>query len=154
MIMQIPSILDFQNRQALARQGFYGNQYKTHSSLTTSNHRSESTSSSRGGKVRQASLSAAEKRKAFQYRVKSKSRNWSLTEEGPDGGMEERPGPRESVDSWTRGLILKSFSDRYKLSHMLLFCTVTDMFCYGCWPFKTGLMSFLWHSKLLICYNY
>ncbi|WAR11058.1 hypothetical protein MAR_036134 [Mya arenaria] len=104
IISSMPSILDFKNRQALARQGFYGDQYLLHEKHDLKNEpKSRKTSA----------LSAAEKRKQFVDRVKSKSKNWSFTDEDIEEQSEGRSRQRESVDSWDRGLVLKSFSDRF-----------------------------------------
>lgn len=92
-ISSIPSILGLANRKALARQGFYGSEYVVKETKE------------------QRSLSASEKRRKFHRTMKSKG-NWSLTEEEE----ESQPARRDtttSVDSWSKGLVLKSFSDRY-----------------------------------------
>lgn len=57
-------------------------------------------------------MSAAEKRRQFQHGVRSRSKNWSLTDDTEDFSPQPRDW-KQSVDSWDRGFILKSFSDRF-----------------------------------------
>lgn len=86
--------MDFPNRRALARQGFYGDNYL------------KDLKSDRENGPMKRSMSAAEKRKQFVHSVKSKG-NWSLTDEN------EEEAADDSQDSWDQGLRLKSFSDRF-----------------------------------------
>ncbi|KAL4230228.1 hypothetical protein ACF0H5_010613 [Mactra antiquata] len=98
-ICAIPSILDFPNCKALALQGFYGDNYLKDSN---SNHENS---------PMQRSLTAAKKSRTFVNSVKSK--NWSLTDEN------EEPESPKVADSWDRGLMLKSFSDRFSFDSSL-----------------------------------
>ncbi|XP_053385662.1 uncharacterized protein LOC123538351 [Mercenaria mercenaria] len=99
MVSSIPSILDLPNRKALARQGFYGREFTAEEPKTDS-------------KSLKRTMSAAEKRKQFYHSVKSRS-NWSLTDESEEGSATEQHDMTASIDSWDRGLVLKSFSDRF-----------------------------------------
>lgn len=92
--------MDFPNRQALARQGFYGDEYVVRDRKDTQE------------KKPCPKASAAEKRRQFQNGVRSRSKNWSLTEDTEEPLSHPRDWKR-SVDSWDRGFILKSFSDRF-----------------------------------------
>lgn len=58
-------------------------------------------------------MTAAEKRRQFQNGVRSRSKNWSLTEDSEHVAASQPQDWKRSVDSWDRGLILKSFSDRF-----------------------------------------
>lgn len=100
-ISSIPSVLDLANRKALANQGFYGNEYA-----------SKEMKEYEESKLMKRSMSAAEKRKQFHHSGKSRS-NWSLTDESEESISTGRPYTTTSVDSWDRGLVLKSFSDRF-----------------------------------------
>ncbi|XP_052234698.1 uncharacterized protein LOC127847111 isoform X3 [Dreissena polymorpha] len=105
VLSAIPSILDLPNRRALARQGFYGPEYIVRRSSETG----------QDGKSPKGSMSAAERRRQFHYKVKSRNQNWSLTEEpkeNKDHTQQDQGPARESVDSWDRAILLKSFSDR------------------------------------------
>ena len=99
-ICAIPSILDFPNRQALARQGFYGDEFAAKEKKEPQE------------KKVVVKPTAAEKRKQFQHSVRSQSKNWSLTEDSEEMVCPPRDWKR-SMDSWDRGFILKSFSDRF-----------------------------------------
>ena len=101
-ISLIPSILDLPNRKALARQGFYGHEF---ADKDVKDSKSQQKSMER-------SISAADKRKRFHHSVKSRN-NWSLTDESEESSGTDRRDTTTSVDSWDRGLVLKSFSDRF-----------------------------------------
>ncbi|XP_060566792.1 uncharacterized protein LOC132725635 isoform X2 [Ruditapes philippinarum] len=101
-ISLIPSILDLPNRKALARQGFYGHEFADKEVKET---KSQSRSM-------EPSMSAADKRKRFHHSVKSRN-NWSLTDESEEGSASDRRDTTTSIDSWDKGLVLKSFSDRF-----------------------------------------
>ena len=105
-ISKINSILDYPNRAFLASQGFYGKEYVSKEPADKDKDKEQSESNS-------TRVSAAQKRK--QFHQSSRSKNWSLTDDGDgvDLTVSDSTGSSGSDD---RGLILRSFSEGMSVS--------------------------------------